>query len=95
MKFTANLAPRLLNLLEPNPLNRLESLIETAFLGTKYYGIAPEDIEVNLDGNVVHVSLTPDYGDVEIFKDILYEALLNFFDPKYNSEVEVEINDEL
>jgi hypothetical protein len=98
MKFTAVIALRLLGSLgntECCESKLLEVVQDTLCLTT-----LPENQEQNIivqviDPVTVDIEMDPGTRDPECVKDILHEALINFFDPDYCSDVEVEINNEM
>jgi hypothetical protein len=97
MKFTAVIALRLLGSLgntEDCETKLLEVIQDTLC------SILPENQEQNIvveviDPVTVDIEMDPGTRDPECVKDMIHEALINFFDPDYCSDVGVEINNEM
>lgn len=98
MKFTAVIAPGLLKTLGSKEAceSKLQEVFEKALWSTTLSINRERNIQVEkLDRVTVDIELELNQRDAEIVKDMLHEALTDFFDPAFNSDVELEINDEL
>ena len=98
MKFTAVIAPRVLKTLGPQQACEaaLLEVCEDALWSHTHPKNRERNIRVErVDRATVDIELELNQRDAEIVKDVLHEALMVFFDPDYNSDVDVQINDEL
>ena len=100
MKFTATITPGLLKTLGPRESceGTLLELFKvtlwpdtaTAIPNQSITVLAPEicTVDIKIDDDEVG-------RDAEVVKYMLHAALCVLFDPEYNSDIEMEINDEL
>lgn len=98
MKFTAVIAPELLKTLGTNEAceSKLTEVLDEALRPTLFPPNQEQSIQVALDEDqIVRVELDLLQRDAEVIKDMIYEALIIFFDSEYDSDVEVDINNEL
>jgi hypothetical protein len=98
MRFTAVIARRLLNPLGSK--EQIEGTVQGVIETTLWLSLSPPYQEQNIhvemcDRVTLDIDLELNQRDAETVKDIIHEALMIFFDPPYNSDVEVEINTEL
>jgi hypothetical protein len=98
MKFTATIAPRCLK-----PLGSNDD-IEAKVMCVVKEALLTYTPEENQEGNfrvelveicTIEIELDLNLRDAETVKDILYEALMVYFDPDYNSDIELEIDNEM
>ena len=98
MKFTAQITPRLLGRLGPKEVceSHLLEVIQRALWAETLPINQERDIRVKLvEPLVVDIELELNQRHAEIVKDMIHEGLYVFFDPEYDSDIEVEINNEL
>jgi hypothetical protein len=98
MKFTAAIAPGLLKTLGTTEAcgSKLQEVLEADLWGDTCVPRQDQIIRVVLDeDNLVRIELDLLGRDAEVTKDLIYEALIVFFDPEYISDIDVEINNEL
>lgn len=98
MKCTAIIHPLLLRTLgsKEECENTLEELLKTTFWATTYPINREENIRVRqVDATQVDIRLDLNQRDAEIVKDMIHEALQRYFDPEYDTDINVEINTEL
>ena len=98
MKFTAVITPKLLGLLGPREVceSRLLRAIQHILWSETLPINRERDIRVKLiEPLAVDIELELNQRDAEIVKDMIHEGLYVFFDPEFNSDIEVEINNEL
>jgi hypothetical protein len=99
MRFTTFLSPVYLDALGDDKEGREDKLLEI-IQQTLWSTTLPQNQERNITvefDDLVTIDIDMDSGtrDPETVKDILFEAFVNFFDPEYTSDIEVEINNEL
>ena len=98
MKFTATIHPALLETLGPK--EECEATLEELFQRTFWATTLPINRErfiktEKISPSKVGIRLQLNQRDAEIVKDVLYETLLRFLEPEYDTDIDVEINDEL
>ena len=98
MKFTATIHPPLLETLGPKQKceSKLLKLVQITFWATTRPINREQNITVDqVSQTRVDVCLYLNQRDAEIVKDMIHETLYRYFDPKYVTDINVEINTEL
>ncbi len=97
-KFTVVITPRLLGCLGPC------EVLESRLLGVVQHTLWAETLPINQERDIrvklveictIDIELELNQRSAEIVKDMIHEGLYVFFNPEYNSDIEVEINNEL
>ena len=98
MRFTATIHPPLLKTYgdKQECEDRVLKIIKTALWtttprGHREYGITVKQVSLSC----LDVRMELNYRDAETVKDFIYEALLINLEPEYDTDIDVDINNEL
>ena len=98
MKYTATITPRLIGSLGTK--GNCENALLCVFMNALWLDIPIQNREQNIrvakvECCTLDIELELNCRSAEIVKDMLHEALDTFLEPEFNSDIDVEINDEL